>query len=95
MQNTMRAHSAGQISIEGGVEVNKGHMVYNDRYLTTTSNDWLRRCLGGYYEWSDEISFPQKFDYSLQQVRVCGWGFNYHQHQEVMCAPFLPRAPSL
>ena len=28
MQNTMRAHSAGQISIEGGVDVNKGHMVY-------------------------------------------------------------------
>ena len=29
MQNTMRAHSAGQISMEGGVDVNKGHMVYN------------------------------------------------------------------
>ena len=29
MQNTMRAHSAGQISIEGGVDVNKGHMVYS------------------------------------------------------------------
>ena len=28
MQNTMRAHSAGQISMEGGVDVNKGHMVY-------------------------------------------------------------------
>ena len=28
MQNTMRAHSAGQISIEGGVDVNKGHTVY-------------------------------------------------------------------
>ena len=28
MQNTMLAHSAGQISIEGGVDVNKGHMVY-------------------------------------------------------------------
>ena len=28
MQNMMRAHSAGQISIEGGVDVNKGHMVY-------------------------------------------------------------------
>ena len=28
MQNTMRAHSVGQISIEGGVDVNKGHMVY-------------------------------------------------------------------
>ena len=27
MQNTMRAHSAGQISMEGGVDVNKGHMV--------------------------------------------------------------------
>ena len=26
MQNTMRAHSAGQISMEGGVDVNKGHM---------------------------------------------------------------------
>ena len=24
----MRAHSAGQISMEGGVDVNKGHMVY-------------------------------------------------------------------
>ena len=29
MQNTMRAHSARQISMEGGVDVNKGHMVYN------------------------------------------------------------------
>ena len=29
MQNTMRAHSAGQISMEGGVDVNKGHMVYS------------------------------------------------------------------
>ena len=29
MQNTMRAHSAGQIAIEGGVDVNKGHMVYS------------------------------------------------------------------
>ena len=29
MQNTMRAHSAGQISMEGGVDVNKGHMVYD------------------------------------------------------------------
>ena len=28
MPNTMRAHSAGQISMEGGVDVNKGHMVY-------------------------------------------------------------------
>ena len=28
MQNTMRAHSAGQISMEGGVDVNKGHMVF-------------------------------------------------------------------
>ena len=28
MQNTMRAHSAEQISMEGGVDVNKGHMVY-------------------------------------------------------------------
>ena len=28
MQNTMRAHSAGQISMEGGVDVNKGHMIY-------------------------------------------------------------------
>ena len=28
MQNTMRAHSAGQILMEGGVDVNKGHMVY-------------------------------------------------------------------
>ena len=28
MQNTMRAHSARQISMEGGVDVNKGHMVY-------------------------------------------------------------------
>ena len=28
MQNTMRAHIAGQISMEGGVDVNKGHMVY-------------------------------------------------------------------
>ena len=25
----MRAHSAGQISMEGGVDVNKGHMVYS------------------------------------------------------------------
>ena len=31
MQNTMRAHSAGQISMEGGVDVNKGHMVYTYR----------------------------------------------------------------
>ena len=29
MQNTMRVHSAGQISMEGGVDVNKGHMVYS------------------------------------------------------------------
>ena len=28
MQNTMRAHSVRQISLEGGVDVNKGHMVY-------------------------------------------------------------------
>ena len=28
MQNTMRVHSAGQISMEGGVDVNKVHMVY-------------------------------------------------------------------
>ena len=28
MQNTMRVHSAGQISMEGSVDVNKGHMVY-------------------------------------------------------------------
>ena len=28
MQNTMRARSAGQISMEGRVDVNKGHMVY-------------------------------------------------------------------
>ena len=28
MQNTMRARSVGQISMEGGVDVNKGHMVY-------------------------------------------------------------------
>ena len=28
MQNTMRARSTGQISMEGGVEVNKGHMVH-------------------------------------------------------------------
>ena len=28
MQNTTRAHSAGQISVEGVVDVNKGHMVY-------------------------------------------------------------------
>ena len=28
MQNTMRALGAGQISTEGGVDVNKGHMVY-------------------------------------------------------------------
>ena len=27
MQNTMRAHSAGQISMEGSVDVNKEHMV--------------------------------------------------------------------
>ena len=32
MQNTMRAHSAGQISMEGGVDVNKGHMVYTQPY---------------------------------------------------------------
>ena len=31
MQHTMRAHSAGQISMEGGVDVNKGHMVYSLR----------------------------------------------------------------
>ena len=35
MQNTMRAHSAGQISIEGGVDVNKGHMVYSIMTLLT------------------------------------------------------------
>ena len=29
MQNTMRAHSAEQISMEGSIDVNKGHMVYN------------------------------------------------------------------
>ena len=29
MQNTMRAHSTGQISMEGDVDVNKGHMVYS------------------------------------------------------------------
>ena len=34
MQNTMRAHSAGQISMEGSVDVNKGHMVYT-RFLYT------------------------------------------------------------
>ena len=30
MQSTMRAHSAGQISMQGGVDVNKGHMVYTN-----------------------------------------------------------------
>ena len=30
MQNTMRAHSARQISMEGSVDVNKGHMVYRN-----------------------------------------------------------------
>ena len=33
MQNTMRAHRAGQISMEGGVDVNKGHMVYTAQLL--------------------------------------------------------------
>ena len=33
MQNTMRVHSAGQISMEGGVDVNKGHMVYRYWYF--------------------------------------------------------------
>ena len=33
MQNTMRARSAGQISMEGGVDVNKGHMVYWYMYM--------------------------------------------------------------
>ena len=32
MQNKMRAHSAGQMSMEGGVDVNKGHMVYTHVY---------------------------------------------------------------
>ena len=36
MQNTMRAHSAGQISIEGGVDVNKGHMVYSHVLFMST-----------------------------------------------------------
>ena len=43
MQNTMRAHSAGQISIEGGVDVNKGHMVYT--FPTNFSAIYLD-CLG-------------------------------------------------
>ena len=36
MQNTMRAHSAGHISMEGGVDVNKGlhiHVLYNENDL--------------------------------------------------------------
>ena len=37
MQNTMRAHSAGQISMEGGVDVNKGHMVYTVQNVETTT----------------------------------------------------------
>ena len=37
MQNTMRAHSAGQISIEGGVDVNKGHMVYTRHPTNVTA----------------------------------------------------------
>ena len=32
MRDTMRAHSAGQISMEGGVDVNKAHMVYTVPY---------------------------------------------------------------
>ena len=41
MQNTMRAHSAEQISMEGSVDVNKGHMVYIVYTLMTDGNWYI------------------------------------------------------
>ena len=41
MENTMRAHSAGQISMEGGVDVNKGHMVYKRVSLIFSQSELL------------------------------------------------------
>ena len=43
MQNTMRAHSAGQISMDGGVDVNKGHMVYRWGHNTSLEQENLTR----------------------------------------------------
>ena len=67
MQNTMRAHSAGQISIGGGVDVNKGHMVYR-RSLVYTKNKRESLNINNNFASSAKVVFWQK---NLTDCNIC------------------------